>query len=145
VGLMFKQRAKRGETLSTSAAGAIPYYSELYTIDELGLTLASLDALRVRTVHRAGHSKRVTDEFLLAKRPTYFVGHPKLYDDFEPARGVWGFFSDVFLKHGYQPTVYNVKISEHETKYLYCLTLKAPRSEKTNQEGPGKDKPEEGE
>ena len=134
VGLMFKEMAKPGETLSTSAAGAIPYYSELYTIDELGLTLASIGDLRERTVHRAGHSKRVTDEFLLSKRPTYFVGHPKLYDDFQPSRGVWGFFSEVFLRHGYNPMVYKVKISQDEVKYLYCLALKAPRSEKPGQE-----------
>ncbi|UCB53308.1 MAG: hypothetical protein JSV10_04300 [Candidatus Zixiibacteriota bacterium] len=145
VGLMFKEMAKPGETLSTSAAGAIPYYSGLYTIDELGLTLASLDDLRVRTVQRAGHSKRVTDEFLLSERPTYFVGHPKLYDDFEQSRGVWGFFSEVFLRRGYTPTVYNVRISDSEIKYLYCLTLKAPRSDQTDQKPstaskPGEDK-----
>jgi hypothetical protein len=135
VGLMFKEMAKPGQSLSTSAAGAIPYYSELYTIDELGLTLASIDDLRERAVHRAGHTKRVTDEFLLLKRPTYFVGHPKLYDDFEPSRGVWGFFSEEFLRHGYNPTVYNVRMSENEIKYLYCLTLKAVPSGKANQEG----------
>jgi arabinofuranosyltransferase len=141
VGQMFGRMAKPGETLSTSAAGAIPYYSGLYTIDELGLTLASLDALRVRTVHRAGHSKRVTDEFLLTKRPTYFVGHPKLYDDYQPARGVWGYFSQEFLRHGYKPMVYKVRISEGEAKYLYCLTLNAPPSDRTDQETSNGSKP----
>jgi hypothetical protein len=129
VGLMFREMARPGETLSTSAAGAIPYYSGLYTIDELGLTLASSGDLRVRTVQRAGHSKRVTDEFLLSKRPTYFVGHPKLYDDFQRSRGVWGYFSEVFLRNGYNPVVYKVRISESEIKYLYCLSLKLPRSQ----------------
>ena len=145
VGQMFRRMAKPGETLSTSAAGAIPYYSEMYTIDELGLTLASRGDLRERTVHRAGHSKSVTDEILLTNRPTYFVGHPKLYDDFEPSRGVWGFFSEEFLRHGYSPTVYNVRISENEIKYLYCLTLKAPPSGKANHEGSPTGEPGEGE
>jgi hypothetical protein len=138
---MFRGMAKPGETLSTSAAGAIPYYSGLYTIDELGLTLASLSDLRVREVQRPGHVMRVTDEFLLSRRPTYFIGHPKLYDDFKRSRGVWGFFSEVFLRHGYKPMVYNVRISENEIKYLYCLSLKAPRSEKTDQESSATSKP----
>jgi len=141
VGLMFRGMAKPGETLSTSAAGAIPYYSGLYTIDELGLTLGSLSDLRVREVQRPGHVMRVTDEFLLSRRPTYFIGHPKLYDDFKRSRGVWGYFSEVFLRHGYKPMVYNVRISENEIKYLYCLSLKAPRSEKTDQESSATSKP----
>jgi hypothetical protein len=144
-GMMFKQMAKPGETLSTSAAGAIPYYSELYTIDELGLTLASIGDLRERTWHRAGHSKRVTDEFLLSKRPTYFVGHPKIYDDFQRTRGVWGFFSEVFLEHGYQPTVYNVRMSKSEMKYLYCLTLKAQRPDQTDEKASSEGQPGEDE
>ena len=132
VGLMFREKAKPGETLSTSAAGAIPYYSELYTIDELGLTLASLGDLKVRKVHRPGHSKRVTDEFLLSRRPTYFVGHPKLYDEFKQTRGVWGYFSELFLRNGYTAVVFTVKISENENKYLYCLRLKKSRAGATD-------------
>jgi hypothetical protein len=62
------------------------------------------------------------------------VGHPKIYDDFQPARGVWGFFNEVFLKHGYNPMVYNVKISQDEIKYLYCLSLKTPAPKKPSQE-----------
>ncbi|MGB2803330.1 MAG: hypothetical protein WBD64_00350 [Candidatus Zixiibacteriota bacterium] len=132
VGLMFREKAKQGETLSTSAAGAIPYYSELYTIDELGLTLASQNDLKVRKTHRPGHSKRVTDVFLLSKRPTYFVGHPKLYDEFKQTRGVWGYFSELFLRNGYTAVVFTVKISESENKYLYCLRLKKSRAGATD-------------
>lgn len=132
VGLMFREKAKPGETLSTSAAGAIPYYSKLYTIDELGLTLASQNDLKVRKTHRPGHSKRVTDVFLLSKRPTYFVGHPKLYDEFKQTRGVWGYFSELFLRNGYTAVVFTVKISENENKYLYCLRLKKSRAEATD-------------
>ncbi|MGB7062401.1 MAG: hypothetical protein WBF13_08640, partial [Candidatus Zixiibacteriota bacterium] len=128
VGLMFREKAKPNETLSTSAAGAIPYYSGLYTIDELGLSLASLGGLKERKVHRAGHSKRVTDVFLLSKRPTYFVGHPKLYNEFKQTRGVWGYFSELFLRNGYTASVLTVPISENENKYLYCLMLKTSRT-----------------
>jgi arabinofuranosyltransferase len=123
VGVMFKHIAKPGESLATTAAGAIPYYSELYTFDELGLTLASTAELKARNILRPGHWKEVTDEFLISQKPTYIVGHPKLYDEFKSAQGVWG-FSQTLLEAGYKPIVFTVKVSDKENKYLYCLSLK---------------------
>ena len=123
VGIMFKGIARPGESLATTAAGAIPYYSELYTIDELGLTLLSPTELKVRNILRPGHWKEVTDEFLISQRPTYILGHPKLHEEFKPAQGVWG-FSETLLEAGYKPIVFTVKISDKENKYLYCLSLK---------------------
>ena len=131
VGLMFKSVAKPGESLATTAAGAIPYYSELYTIDELGLTLPSQSNLKVRKVLRPGHRKKVTDEFLISRKPTYILGHPRIYDEYKQTRGVWG-LSEMFLRNGYKATVFTVKISENENKYLYCLSLKKSSSEKVN-------------
>jgi hypothetical protein len=123
VGIMFKNIAKPGESLATTAAGAIPYYSELYTIDELGLTLTSTAELKIRNTLRPGHWKEVTDEFLISHKPTYIVGHPKLHDEFKPAQGVWG-FSESLISAGYKTIVFTVKMSETENKYLYCLSLK---------------------
>jgi len=123
VGIMFKGIARPGESLATTAAGAIPYYSELYTIDELGLTLLSPTELKARNIPRPGHWKEVTDEFLISQKPTYILGHPKLHDEFKPAQGVWG-FSETLLEAGYKPVVFTVKISNKEKKYLYCLSLK---------------------
>ncbi len=109
--------------MATTAAGAIPYYSGLYTLDELGLTLASPAELKTRNILRPGHWKEVTAEFLISQKPTYIVGHPKLYDEFKPVQGVWG-FSETLLEAGYKPIVFTVKISDKKNKYLYCLSLK---------------------
>jgi arabinofuranosyltransferase len=127
-GLMFKNISKPGESLATTAAGAIAYYSELYVIDELGLTLPSPSDLKARVTQRPGHSKKITDEFLLSLQPTYILGHPKIFDEYKQTRGVWG-LSEIFLRNGYKAIVFPVKISDDETKYLYCLSLKTSPTE----------------
>ncbi len=131
VGLMFKDIAKPGESLATTAAGAIPYYSEMYAIDELGLTLACQSDLEILKVLRPGHFKTVTTEFLLSRKPTYILGHPRIYDDYELTRRLW-----VSERNGYKGVVLTVKISENESKYLYCLSLKEPRSEEIDHQAP---------
>lgn len=128
---MFKRLAGPDESLATTAAGAIPYYSELYAIDQLGLTFASPIGLKDRMVTKAGHVKRVRDEFLLSLRPTYVLDHPKIYDEFEQTRGLW-VTGEIFLRNGYKAMVFPVNVSENETKYLYCFSLKESRSEKTD-------------
>jgi arabinofuranosyltransferase len=129
VGLMFKDVARPKESLATTAAGAIPYYSELYAIDQLGLTFPSPVALKDRMVKKAGHVKKVSDEFLLSLRPTYVLEHPNIYDEFDQTRGVW-VSGELFLRNGYKAMVFPVNVSENETKYLYCFSLKGSRSEK---------------
>jgi arabinofuranosyltransferase len=124
VGLMFKNIAKPGESLATTAAGAIPYYSELYTIDQLGLTLADRSALRDQGALRPGHRETVAGEFLVSQKPTYILGHPQISESKEP-QGQWH-VSDLFLNAGYRPRIFTVKISENENMYLYCLSLKNP-------------------
>jgi hypothetical protein len=125
VGLMFQGIAKPGESLSTAAAGAIPYYSELYTIDELGLTLAPQSNWDVLKGSRPGHSGRITVEFILSRKPTFILGHPKIYDEYKQVTGFWD-FPKIYFRNGYQPEVFEVQISENEFKYLYCLSLKKP-------------------
>jgi len=131
VGLLFKSIAKPGESLSTSAAGAIPYYSEVYTIDELGLTLMSQLALKGQKVLKPGHQKKVTPEFLLFRKPTYILGHPRIHGEYEQNRGVWMSMRRqmILRKGGYEPVILPVKISVNETKYLYCLRWKKSPSD----------------
>ena len=135
VGLMFKSIAKPGESLATTAAGAIPYYSEMYTIDELGLTLATQVDLQDQKVLRVGHSKTVTIEFLLSRKPTYILGHPRIYDEYELTQRLW-----VTERNGYKATIFTVKISENESKYLYCLSLKESPTEGIDDQSPPKEK-----
>jgi len=122
VGLTFKSIAKPGESLSTGAAGAIPYYSELYTIDELYLTFRSQPGLKVKKVRRAGHQMLMTDEFLVTLKPTYIVAHPKIYDDYIKQEDL--FVSELYLSAGYKPMVLPIKISDNDTTYLYGLSLR---------------------
>ncbi len=126
VGLTFRDIARPDESLATTAAGAIPYYSGLYTIDQLGLTFGSHAALKDRIVTKPGHVKKMRDEFLLSLKPTYVLEHPKLYDEFEQTRGVW-VSGEIFLRNGYKAVVFPVKVSEDEIRHLYFFSLKTSR------------------
>ena len=123
MGLTFKGLAKPGESLSTGAAGAIPYYSELYTIDELYLTFRSPPGLKVLKAHRAGHQMMMTDKFLITLKPTYIVAHPQIYDDYIQPEDL--FVSDLYASNGYKGIVLPIKISDNKTTYLYCLSLRS--------------------
>lgn len=131
VGLMFKSIAKPGESLSTCAAGAIPYYSELYAIDELGLTFASQSQsdFIMRQLSKPGHRKIVTDEFLISRKLTYVLGQPKVYDEYSRPNLKW-VGGELFHNAGYKFLAFPIKISENETKYLYCLSLRKFNYEK---------------
>jgi arabinofuranosyltransferase len=121
VGLMFRS-ANPSESISTSAAGAIPYYSGLYTIDELGLTLMSQSDLEVQKALRPGHWKKVSDKYLLSQKPTYILGHPQISNQYIVDRAVPAPVRyDLFLENGYEAMIFTVNMSENEAKYLYCL------------------------
>jgi len=129
VGETLKMAGKPEESLATTAAGAIPYYSGMYAIDQLGLTLADLSHLRPRKSARPGHQREVTSEFLLSRRPTYIIGHPILVSRTEIAGGALLSESEmVYLQSGYEVRLLKVEVSEREDKYLYCLTWKGIES-----------------
>ncbi|NIM98931.1 MAG: hypothetical protein GTO24_12870 [candidate division Zixibacteria bacterium] len=135
VGLTLKAAAEPGDTMATTAAGAIPYYSELYTIDQLGLVLLDQSQLRVQKSPRPGHYKEVTKEFLLSRKPTYIIGHPTMFTEEEVARGVLvARAEEIFLSKGYEAKLLTVKMSENESKYLYCLSLKETSQETTGRQ-----------
>jgi len=138
-GLMFKRIAKPDESLSTTAAGAIPYYSELYAIDELGLTLsASQSELKPRKVGKTGHRRMVTDEFVLSQRPTYVVGHPGIFYEHELAGGVAASHRQrTFAENGYELKLFRVRIAENEVKYLVCMTPEKSPPEDSYQQSSG--------
>jgi arabinofuranosyltransferase len=123
VGLTFKSLAKPGESLSTGAAGAIPYYSELYTIDELYLTFRSQPGLKVLKARRAGHQMMMTDEFLVTLRPTYIVAHPQIHDEYKKPEDL--FVAELYSRAGYKPMTLPIKISDNDTMYLYGLSLRS--------------------
>ena len=77
IGKWLGDYAKPGETLAVAVAGAIPYYSGLYTIDILGITDPHIAHVEIEQMGRgkAGHEKHDID-YVLARRPTYFFHYP---------------------------------------------------------------------
>lgn len=77
IGKWLEGYARPGESIAVTAAGALPYYSRLYTIDMLGIN-------DVHIAHRemppgeagiAGHEK-YDMEYVLSRRPTYIFHYP---------------------------------------------------------------------
>lgn len=136
VGLRFKELADPDETLSTTAAGAIAYYSELYTIDELGLTLASQSGLNVGEYPRPGHQKRVTRQFLVSRKPTYILRHPLFFYDHELNRVRTSQKEEIFFTNGYELMFLGIETTEKGRKYLHCFRLKESRAGQIDQDGP---------
>jgi hypothetical protein len=77
IGKWLAEYASPGETLAVGVAGAIPYYSGLYTIDILGITDPHIAHVEIRGMGSgiAGHEKHDMD-YVLARRPTYLFHYP---------------------------------------------------------------------
>lgn len=79
VGRMLHRNSNPTDTISTTAAGAIPYYSELYTIDHLGLIAADLSRYRQSDgSRRPGHSIHIDPDHLLELKPHFLIDHPRI-------------------------------------------------------------------
>ena len=79
VGQFFGRTALHGESLATTAAGAIPYFSKLPSLDQLGLNDRYIAHLPQAESHSAGHQKRAPEAYLAQRRITFVIGHPRLY------------------------------------------------------------------
>ncbi|MCP4704409.1 MAG: hypothetical protein GY865_07345 [candidate division Zixibacteria bacterium] len=67
------------DTIAITSAGIIPYYSNLYTIDILGLIAPDLSKYRPRRgVRRPGHSVSISPEYFLILKPHFLIGHPTI-------------------------------------------------------------------
>jgi hypothetical protein len=69
------------DSIAITAAGIIPYYTGLYTVDQLGLIAQSLDGYLVQRKPRAGHALLASGKHLFKLRPQFIVGHPKMFSD----------------------------------------------------------------
>jgi hypothetical protein len=73
--------AQPGDSIAISAAGIIPYYTRLYTIDQLGLVAADLTGYRTRgAANMPGHGLIASGELLMRLRPHFILGHPVVVD-----------------------------------------------------------------
>jgi hypothetical protein len=78
IGQWFARRALSGESIATTAAGAIPYYSGLRCVDMMGLADASVARLPPDPNERIGHRKIAPKSYLAAREITFVVGHPQI-------------------------------------------------------------------
>jgi arabinofuranosyltransferase len=76
-----KELRGTGATISTNDAGAIPFYSDVYTIDQLGLTDAWVARNGVRPgprYRRPGHQRFATVQYLQQRNVTFVLGSPRI-------------------------------------------------------------------
>jgi arabinofuranosyltransferase len=62
-------------SIAITAAGAIPYYSKLYTLDMLGLSDSNISRSKPIDA-RAGHRKQATYAYLMDKKINFVIAHP---------------------------------------------------------------------
>ena len=79
VGQFFGRSALPGESLATTAAGAIPYFSRMPSLDMLGLNDHFIAHLPIAEVGGVGHRKMAPETYLTQRKITYIIGHPRLY------------------------------------------------------------------
>lgn len=71
LGRQLETLARPGQTLATYVAGAVPYYSGLYTIDMHGL----MDRHIAHTGVSAGNVGKMDNAYVLSREPAYVVAH----------------------------------------------------------------------
>lgn len=78
LGELLPQPGAQGVMIATTAAGAIPYYSGLDTVDMLGLNDAWVAREGTSAGARAGHQKLATFEYLVRRQVNLVIGHPRV-------------------------------------------------------------------
>lgn len=81
IGKWFHRHARPGESIATTAAGAIPYYSKLRAVDMLGLNDQYVASLPPQRNQMVGHRKLAPPAYLRSQRITYVLGHPRILRD----------------------------------------------------------------
>jgi arabinofuranosyltransferase len=67
--------------IAVTAAGAIPYYAQLYTVDMLGLNDKYIAKNGIIFDTRPGHSKISDINYLIDSKVNLLIGHPKIIND----------------------------------------------------------------
>ena len=76
---------KNSIKIATTAAGAIPYYTDFYTIDMLGLNDKWIAKNGIKISDRSGHSKYTTLQYLFKQKVNFVIGHPQMVPISSPA------------------------------------------------------------
>lgn len=86
IGKHLAKTADPDASLATTAAGIIPYYSRLYTLDVLGLNDEWIAHNVEAQNNRPGHTKSAPLSYILEKNIDYLIYHPTMTEK-EPRRG----------------------------------------------------------
>ena len=78
IGKWLAENAHPDSTIATTAAGIIPYYSRLYTVDILGLNDEWIAHNIPARGQRPGHTKSAPLSYLLKKDVDYMIYHPTI-------------------------------------------------------------------
>jgi hypothetical protein len=79
VGRLIYQDSRPTDTIAVTAAGAIPYFSQLYTIDMRGLEASDLGRYTIiRDSIRPGHVMMISMSYLFEMNPQFIIGHPRI-------------------------------------------------------------------
>jgi hypothetical protein len=77
IGVLLPQISQQTDTIAITAAGAIPYYSHLYTIDMIGLEAPDLSKYEFfEHYSRPGHVMKISMDYLYQVKPQFIIGHP---------------------------------------------------------------------
>lgn len=69
---------RENATLATSAAGVIPYYSGLTTLDLLGLNDPLIPRMNLKVGNRPGHTHGADLGYIILWQADYFLAHPEI-------------------------------------------------------------------
>jgi len=78
IGTWLGENADTDASLATTAAGIVPYYSRLYTVDVLGLNDEWVAHNVPARGSRPGHTKSAPLSYLLEKQVDYMLYHPTI-------------------------------------------------------------------
>jgi hypothetical protein len=79
IGKWFRRIAEPGESIAVGAAGAIPYYSGLRTVDMLGLNDRYVSNLPAIENAMVGHRRKAPWRYLEEKKITFVLWYPATY------------------------------------------------------------------
>lgn len=84
-------------SIAVTAAGAIPYYSHLTTIDILGLNDKWVARHGEIVTSKPGHQRRATLNYLLERKVNLVIGHPQMIPTTSEKGGYSDYWSDIYF------------------------------------------------
>lgn len=119
VGLYLKSQLPSGALIATNTAGSIPYYSELPTVDMLGLNDLTIAHREISDMgsHTAGHEKGDGD-YVLSRRPIAIQFGSALGQPLPMFRGDVEIYNDVRFGREYRAAIFTLPSGQKSFIYV---------------------------